>query len=78
MRNNDIKEFIENMQRDLISDSFETRSAANLALLAYDLGRAKTEVEEANARKEYDFRMFAFISQGGLSWACHMGRRVNR
>jgi len=51
-----MKEFISDMKYQINSECFHQREAANLALLGYDLGRAKTKEEEDNARRQYNFR----------------------
>ena len=70
-----MKEFITSIKKDLVSESFQTRSSSNLALLAYDLGRAKSEFERNNARDEYNFRNMAFVCRSGLKEALRWSRK---
>ena len=46
-------DFIKHIKKDLASDCFHKRNAANTAILAYDMGRASTEEERNNARREW-------------------------
>lgn len=69
-------EFIDELSRGLASEDFNTREASNTALLAYDIGRAKTEEERDNAREQWTFRMWAFTCQYGLKDALKMVRRM--
>ncbi len=70
-----MNDFIKHIQPDLASDCFHERSAANLAILGYDLGRANTEKERDNARNEYNFRMLAFDGLCGLKDAMRITRK---
>ena len=71
-----MKDFIKHIKKDLVSDCFSKRNAANTALLAYDLGRANTEEERNNARREWEFRMWAFECQYGIKEACRVTRKL--
>lgn len=71
-----MEDFIKHIKRDLASSCFYKRNAANTALLAYDLGRANTEEEKNNARKEWEFRMWAFECQYGVKEAIKVIRNV--
>lgn len=68
-------EFIKHIKKDLTSDCFHKRNAANTAILAYDMGRANTEEERDNARREWEFRMWAFECQYGIKEAMRVMRR---
>ena len=50
--------FIDNLKHDMGSSDFDTRNSANLGLLGYDLGRAKSEDERSRARDEWGFRQW--------------------
>jgi len=67
--------FINEMQKLLVSKDFEDRDKANLALLAYDLGRSKNEKNEHNARNEYNFRNSAFVCMNGIKEALRLKRK---
>jgi len=70
-----MREFIDRISKGLASDDFCERNGANTALLAYDMGRARNEEERDNARQEWEFRLYAFESNSGLSGAMKMIRR---
>lgn len=72
-----MEEFIKHIKKDLVNNCFYVRQAANTALLAYDLGRANTEAERNNARKEWEFRMFAFECRYGIKEAMRVTSRFN-
>ncbi len=70
-----MNEFIKEISRGLTDESFEAREKANLALLAYDFGRAKSQSDRDRAGREYNFRMMAFCSQAGLKEAMRWSRK---
>lgn len=73
-----MREFIENLRKGLTNDKLCERKAANMALLAYDLGRAETEVERNNARRQFEFRKLAFEDQLGLKKAYELQRKIKK
>jgi len=62
-------EFIDSLRKGLASEDFNERESSNLALLAYDIGRAKNIEERKNASEQWTFRMHAFTCQNGLKEA---------
>lgn len=65
---------VDELRVQLISEDFEKRNKANLALLAFDMGRSKNDAERANARKEWEFRLWAFELEKGLGVALKKSR----
>ena len=70
--------FLDSVKKDLVSAEFSTRDASNLALLAFDIGRAKDESEVERAKDEYDFRSWAFVCRNGLKEAMRLTRKYRR
>ena len=60
------RELIGSLQKDLLSENYEVKDAANRALLLYDLGRAKNDIEVNNAYKEADVRSWVYLCCYGL------------
>ena len=67
--------FLNSLKEDLAHSEFDKRNAANVALLAFDLGRAKNDRERENARKEWEFRMWAFECGYGIKEATVMVKK---
>lgn len=68
-------EFIKHIKKDLTSNCFNKRNAANTALYSFDLSRANTQEEIDNAQKEWEFRMWAYECQYGIKDARKMLRK---
>lgn len=72
------RQFIQDISQDLAHKSFDKRSAANLALLAFDMGRAQTDEQRDYARNEYYFRSYAFVMGYGLKEALTVIRKQRK
>ena len=70
-----MSDFIKHIKRDLVSNCFQKRNAANTAILGYDLGRANTEEERNYARKEWEFRLWAYECGYGIKEAMKKMRK---
>lgn len=67
--------YIKSISKGLASEEFHERDKANECLLAYDLGRARNDTERENAREQWTFRMFAFVTQNGIKEAMKLTGR---
>jgi len=69
-----MSEYINQYKEDMYSNDYHVREKANECLLAYDLGRAVTDTERSNARKEYSLRMWV-VAGYTLKEAMHLERK---